>query len=297
MRSEGLGPRGIEPRPQALTPHPFPERFITMHNEIAQMFELTGQVAFVVGGARDLGFDAACTLAGAGADVIITSRTAASSEASADKLREKYGVNVLPLAVDQTEFVQVAAVVEKAAAWKGRIDVLVNNAGGGSGKSAALLFERDPADIDGLIQLNLNGMLYCCRQVGPVMAKRGRGKIINIASIAGLVGRDRKMYERNDMLGQPIDYAAAKAGVIGATLDLAAYMAPMGIFVNAISPGGFNRNLPDTFVCEYSNATAMGRMGRDGIDLNGAILFLASAASDYVTGQNLVVDGGFTLWH
>ncbi len=268
-----------------------------MHNEIAQMFELTGQVAFVVGGARDLGFDAACTLAGAGADVIITSRTAASSEASADKLREKYGVNVLPLAVDQTEFVQVAAVVEKAAAWKGRIDVLVNNAGGGSGKSAALLFERDPADIDGLIQLNLNGMLYCCRQVGPVMAKRGRGKIINIASIAGLVGRDRKMYERNDMLGQPIDYAAAKAGVIGATLDLAAYMAPMGIFVNAISPGGFNRNLPDTFVCEYSNATAMGRMGRDGIDLNGAILFLASAASDYVTGQNLVVDGGFTLWH
>ena len=105
------------------------------------------------------------------------------------------------------------------------------------------------------------------------------------------------MYDRNDMAGQPIDYAGAKAGVIGMTKDLAALVAPQGVYVNAISPGGFNRNLSDGFVRDYSERTALGRMGRDGIDLKGAILFLATPASDYVVGQNLVVDGGFELWH
>ena len=89
----------------------------------------------------------------------------------------------------------------------------------------------------------------------------------------------------------------AKAGVIGMTLDLAGLLSPMGIQVNAISPGGFARNLSDDFVRDYSERTPMGRMGRDGIDLKGAALFLASPASDYVTGLNLVVDGGFSIWH
>ena len=129
------------------------------------------------------------------------------------------------------------------------------------------------------------------------MTEQRSGKIINIASIAGLLGRDRKMYERNHMLGQPVDYAGAKAGVIGMTKDLAALMAPQGVYVNVISPGGFNRDLSDGFVQDFSERTALGRMGRDGIDLKGAILFLASAASDYVVGQNLVVDGGFEIWH
>ena len=194
-----------------------------------------------------------------------------------------------------------AAAKEKAAAaaeaWKGRVDVLLNNAGGGSGNSPALLFERDAQDIDQLIRLNLNGVLYCCREVGRGMGRRGEGRIINIASIAGLLGRDRKMYERNGMLGQPIDYAAAKAGVIGLTRDLAALMGPMGVNVNAISPGGFQRDLSEGFVRDFSERTAIGRMGRDGIDLKGAILFLASPASDYVVGHNLVVDGGFEVWH
>ena len=128
------------------------------------------------------------------------------------------------------------------------------------------------------------------------MAGQGHGKIINIASIAGIIGRDRRMYERNEMAGQPIDYAAAKAGVIGMTLDLAGLLSPNGVGVNAISPGGFNRNLPEGFVHDYADRTPLGRMGRDGVDLKGAILFLASPASDYVTGHNLVVDGGFTSW-
>ena len=266
-------------------------------NEIRELFDLSGKVAFITGGARHLGNDAASVLAAAGADLVITSRKLESANESAEKLKSMYEVDVLGLQLDQTSFEQVAEVSDKAHAWKGQVDVLVNNAGGGSGKSPGRLFDRDPKDIDHLIQTNLTGMIYCCREVGRVMSEQERGKIINIASIAGILGRDRKMYDRNQMSSQPIEYAAAKSGVIGLTLDLAALLAPSQVYVNSISPGGFNRNLSDSFVRDFSERTAMGRMGRDGIDLKGAILFLASPASDYVTGHNLVVDGGFSIWH
>lgn len=268
-----------------------------MHEEIGKMFDLTGKVALITGGARNLGFDGACVLAGAGADLVVTSRSQSSAEKAAIELSDKYGVDVLGLPLDQSEFKQVEAMVKKAQAWKGHVDILLNNAGGGSGKSVAYLFDRDPRDIDELIRINLTGVLYCCREVGRVMSERGAGKIINIASIAGMLGRDRKMYDRNGMLGQPIDYAASKGGVIGLTYDLAALLGPQGICVNAISPGGFRRDLPEGFAKDYSERTALGRMGRDGIDLNGAILYLASSASDYVAGHNLVVDGGFSILH
>lgn len=263
-----------------------------------ELFNLKGRVAAVTGGARHLGYDMAAILAEAGCDLVITSRTAASAEKAAEQLRADWQCDVLPLEVDIADHDRVDRFAEEAEAWKGHVDILVNNAGGGSGASAGHLFQRDPADIVNLIHINLVGPLMCCKAVAPKMAERGHGKIINIASIAGILGRDRRMYERAEMSGQPIDYAAAKAGVIGMTLDLACLLAPMGIHVNAISPGGFGpRELSDGFVRDFSERTAMGRMGRDGVDLKGAALFLASPASDYVVGQNLVVDGGFSIWH
>jgi NAD(P)-dependent dehydrogenase (short-subunit alcohol dehydrogenase family) len=265
-------------------------------SEIVSMFDLTGQVAIVTGGAVNLGFDAASVLAAAGCSVAITSRDPGRGRHSAEKLQREYGVDTLSLPLDQTEYTQVEEVAGKVERWKGGIDILVNNAGGGSGSSPALLFDRDPADIDRLLAVNLNGIIYCCRQIGQGMAARHKGKIINIASVAGVVGRDRRMYERAGMKGQPVDYAAAKAGVIGLTRDLAGYLGPMGVCVNAISPGGFERGQPEEFVKDYSDRTPLGRMGRDGVDLKGAVLFLASPASDYVTGHNLVVDGGFSIW-
>lgn len=268
-----------------------------MHHEIEEMFDLQGRVALVTGGARDLGYDAACVLAAAGTDLVITSRDLASAESTAEELRKTYPIDVLALALDQTDSGAVVQTMDRAIEWKGRIDVLVNNAGGGFGESPGYLFDRDPADIDGLIRLNLTGTLWCCREIGRHMEERRSGKIINIASVAGLVGRDRKMYDRNNMSGQPIDYAGAKAGVLGITRDLACLLGPKGVYVNAISPGGFKRNLSDGFVKDFSERTALGRMGKDGIDLKGAILFLASSASDYVVGQNLAVDGGFEIWH
>lgn len=265
---------------------------------LPDMFRLNGKVAVVTGGARHLGLDMAGALAEAGADLVITSRDLAHAEESAAALRSAHKVDVLPLSLDQTQHAQVAELAQKASRWKGHVDVLINNAGGTpGGGGAAHLFERRPEDVVSLITTNLVGALYCCQEFGRIMAKQGHGKIINIASIAGLVGRDRRMYERNGMKGQPIDYAAAKAGVIGMTTDLAGLLSPMGVHVNCISPGGFAReNLPEGFVRDYADRTPMRRMGRAGMDLKGAALFLASAASDYVTGHNLVVDGGFSLW-
>jgi NAD(P)-dependent dehydrogenase (short-subunit alcohol dehydrogenase family) len=263
-----------------------------------ELFRMNGKVAVVAGGARHLGFDMAEILAEAGCDLIITSRTVENAETAAEKLRQKFGRDVLALALDVRVYAQVEELAQKAFDWKDHVDVLVNNAGGNMSRSPAHLFSRSPEDMADLINANLLGTLYCCKAFGERMVEQKSGKIINIGSIAGLVGRDRRMYERNSMLGQPIDYAAAKAGIIGATRDLAGLLSPMGVYVNCISPGGFGpRDIPPGFVADYSDRTPLGHMGRDGIDLKGAALFLASPASDYVTGQNLVVDGGFCLWH
>ena len=265
---------------------------------IREMFDLTGKVAVIIGGARDFGFYMGDVLAEAGCDLVLTSRSLASAQQTAEKLRAKHRRDMLPLALDVTQQPQIAKMARQAADWKGHVDILINNAGGTPpGKGKAHLFERAPEDAAELIAINLLGSLYCCQEFGRLMAKQGHGKIINIASMAGLIGRDRRMYERHDMRGQPIDYAAAKAGVIGMTRDLAGLLSPKGVHVNCISPGGFDRGkLPAGFVKDYSDRTPLGRMGRDETDLRGATLFLASRASDYVTGHNLVVDGGFTIW-
>jgi len=264
---------------------------------IPEMFSLRGKVAIVTGGARYLGCDIAEVFAEAGCALVITSHRAAAAERAARSLRSSHHAEVLPLRVDITILRQVRALARRAQAWKGQVDILVNNAGGTPEKGPRHLFERRPGDIVKLLAVNLIGSLLCCREIGRIMAQQGHGKIVNIASVAGLVGRDRRMYQRHGMRGQPVDYAAAKAGVIGMTRDLAALLSPMGIHVNSISPGGFARdNLPPAFVRDYSRRTPLGHMGRPGIDLKGAVLFLASAASDYITGHNLVVDGGFSIW-
>jgi NAD(P)-dependent dehydrogenase (short-subunit alcohol dehydrogenase family) len=266
---------------------------------VLDSFKLDGKVAIITGGARHLGHDMAEALAEAGCNLAITSRDLGRAKAAAESLSDRFGVDVLPVALDVTDFSAVQAVVERVFSWKGRIDVLINNAGGGGGGASIPtdFFERPVEAIEALIAANLLGTIYCSKTAGKHMADSGSGKIINIASIAGLVGRDRGMYERTGLSGQPVDYAAAKAGIIGFTRDLAAYLAPRGVCVNAISPGGFERGQPREFVEAYSERTALGRMGRDGVDIKSAALFLASPASDYITGENLVVDGGFTIWH
>jgi NAD(P)-dependent dehydrogenase (short-subunit alcohol dehydrogenase family) len=260
-------------------------------------WDLNGKVAIITGGARGLGYDMACALASAGCNLILTSRFKNSLEEPVQHLKTKYNVEVMGLELDHRHFNQVSDMAEKAMAFKGSIDILINNAGGGSGSGESDFFLRSPEEMADMLSNNLLGAMYCCREIGKIMSKQNSGKIINIASIAGMVGRDRSMYRKNQKTEQTIDYAAAKAGIIGMTRDLAAYLAPYHICVNSISPGGFySKNLPDGFVADYNKATALGRMGEYGRDIKGTILFLSSHASDYITGQNLVVDGGFTIW-
>lgn len=270
-----------------------------MHKEIETLFSLKNKTALITGGASVLGFEAAGILAAAGCAIAITSRQLEKAQKAAAQIQSQYQVDVLALEMDHTKAEDVENCAAALKRWRSKLDILVNNAGGGSGSNIAYLFERNAKDIYDSVQTNLTGMIYCCKAFGKMMEAQKEGKIINIASIAGMIGRDRRMYEKAGMRGQPVDYAAAKAGVIGLTRDLAGFLSPKGIYVNSISPGGFtgiSRNHDQTFVEAYSDRTPLGRMGRDGEDLKGVILFLASAASDYITGQNIVVDGGFSIW-
>src|SRR5689334_186381 len=143
-----------------------------MHADVAALFDLTGKVAVVTGSARDLGSDAASILAAARCHVALTSRTAESARQSAERLAAQCGVDTFSAALDQRKFAEVERCAKSAAEWKGRVDVLVNNAGGGSGNSPGNLFLREPADSAHLIDVNLTGALYCCREFGRIMAQQ-----------------------------------------------------------------------------------------------------------------------------
>ena len=147
-----------------------------------------------------------------------------------------------------------------------------------------------------MIETNLTGTFLCTQAAARIMMPARRGAIINIASIAALVGRHRQMYEGLDMRPNLVDYAASKAGILGFTRDAAAELAPYGIRVNAISPGGIERKQPAEFIRRYADATALGRMDREGLDIKGAAVLLASDAGAYITGENIVIDGGFVVF-
>ncbi|MSV28635.1 MAG: SDR family oxidoreductase [Bryobacterales bacterium] len=264
-----------------------------------ELFKLDGKVAVVTGAARNLGYDMALALAEAGADLVITSRRLAEARAAADRIRGATGRGVLPVEMEVTVETQVEQMVETALAEYGRIDILVNNAGNVAKSTPETApFERRALEAwSEVVAVNLTGVFLCSKHVVARAMKPARsGNIINIASTAGVVGKDRRQYWDTGMGGATLDYHAAKGGVISMTRDMAAYLAPDGIRANCISPGGFWRNQPPQFVERYNANVPMGRMGQDGKELKGAVVFLASEASSYVTGHNLVVDGGLTAW-
>ena len=261
------------------------------------MFELKGKVALLTGATMWLGRDMAEVFAENGCDIIITSRIKEKAQKAADEISQKYGVEAIGLPLDVNSAESVELLAKDAYSWKGHIDILVNNSGGGSGASEGHIFDRSYEAIENMIKTNLTGTIFVCKAVGKYMKEQKSGKIINIGSIAGMVGRDRRMYYNANKMEQPVDYAAAKGGVIALTRDLAAVLAPYNVNVNCISPGGFDKgDLPEEFVRLYGDRTPLGNMGRMGTDIKGAALFLATSASDYVTGVNLAVDGGFSSW-
>jgi len=254
---------------------------------IKQLFDLTGRAAIVSGGSMGLGLQMAEGLAEMGANLVLCARKKERCEEAAESLRS-LGVQVLALGCDVKDKAATQQIVEETLATFGRVDVLVNNAGVSWG---APVEDMTLEQWDKVLSTNLTGTFLFCQAVGKAMAAQGSGKIINIASVAGLGGASAEL--------QAIGYHASKGGVIAFTKDLACKWAPRNIQVNAIAPGWFPTHMSGWIIEHRKDSLLekipLGRFGSDH-DLKGAVVFLASDASAYVTGHVLVVDGGQTAW-
>lgn len=256
---------------------------------IQALFDLTGKVAIVTGGSRGLGLEMAEGLGEAGAKVIITARRAPDLHAAEAHLRA-LGIEVFAFQGSVADPATVQQLVQAALARFGRIDILVNNAGISWG---APTLEMPLEKWQAVIDTNLTGAWVLSQAVCQVMVSQGQGgRIINIASVAGLQGSPPSHLSA-------IGYHASKAGLVGLTRTLATHMGPHNILVNAICPGFFptkmTKGVLEKAGDELGQAAPLGRIGRPG-ELKGVAVFLASAASSYITGQVLPVDGGSTAW-
>lgn len=279
---------------------------------IADLFDLSGRVAVVTGGAGLLGSEFCQTLASAGAHVIVADVDEQAAAALAHSLNTRWPLSetsveiprAMAIGTDVSKAGPVQIMVASTLRNFGRLDVLVNSAAldpkfdpqhGGAHTNS---FEGYPLEAwNRALEVNLTGMFLCCQAVVVPMLSQGAGVIINVSSIYGLVGPDQRIYQREDERPQykPVYYSVTKAGVLGLTRYLATYYAGKNIRVNALTPGGVFNQHDQSFVQAYSARTVLGRMARKD-EMNGALLFLASQASAYMTGANLVVDGGWTSW-
>lgn len=257
---------------------------------IRELFSLRDRVALVTGGAGRYGRQICYALAEAGAMVIVASRNRDKCEVFVEELREADGeAGALRLDISNREsLLSVAATIE--ARW-GRLDILFNNA---VAVHAAPVAEHSVEDWARAMDANSTALYQTICVFGEMMAKRNAGSIVNIASIYGLVSPDFRIYEGCGEMTNPPSYGFAKAGMIQLTRYFAVHFATHRVRVNCISPGGlFSEAMPFQFVEEYARRTPLGRMASVN-DLKGAAVFLASDASAYVTGTNLIVDGGYT---
>jgi NAD(P)-dependent dehydrogenase (short-subunit alcohol dehydrogenase family) len=252
------------------------------------LFALQGRVAIVTGGSVGLGRQMAEGLAEMGADLVLCARKKERAQQAADDLR-KHGVRALAVGCDVSQPGEVRSLVEAALAEFGRLDVLVNNAGTAWGSPAE---DMKPEHWHKVVETNLTGTFLCAQAAGQVMIRQGGGAIVNIASVAGLGGAPP------DLL-QACGYQASKGGVLALTRGLACEWARHGVRVNAIAPGWFPTDMSRKAMERREERLLAGiplnRFG-GGDDLKGAVAFLASPASAYVTGQVLVVDGGQSAW-
>jgi len=274
--------------------------------EILEKFDMTGQVAIVTGGPGLLGKEFCRTLAEAGAAIVVADINEVGAEAAAETL-VKDGYQALGVRTDVTNPESVQALVDKTLITYGRLDVLVNSAAldpkfdpqALAARSTPLdSFEDYPVDAwRQALDVNLTGMFLCCQAAVRPMLVQGKGVLINICSTYGLVGPDQRLYQRDGKQTsyKPVYYSVTKAGVLGLTRYLATYYAGKNIRANALTPGGVFNGHDEVFLQAYSARAVMGRMANKD-EMNGALLFLASDASSYMTGANLVVDGGWTTW-
>ena len=275
-----------------------------MTESIFKKFDMTGKTAIITGAAGLLGKQFCLALAQAGANVVMADLEKKPVLENEVEFRE-IGLNALALEVDVSDPDSTKSMVERALTVFGSVDVLVNSAAldpkfdsAGVSAQGANAFESFSLDAwRQALDVNLTGMFLASQAAVVPMLKQGQGVIVNICSMYGLVGPDQRLYERPDGTRQfkPAYYSVTKAGVLGFTRYLAAYYAGKNIRVNALTPGGVYNDHDEVFTAQYNARTVLGRNANLD-EMKGAMLFLCSDASSYMTGSNLVVDGGWTAW-
>ncbi|MFC4161598.1 SDR family oxidoreductase [Chitinimonas lacunae] len=266
-------------------------------------FRLDGRTALVTGAVGILGRHFCHGLAAAGAAVVVTDLDESECERLAAELRRDHNVPALGLGCDITVPESVDSLVERATRALGDIHILHNNAGGKSSNLDAFYARFEDYSLDEwrrIMAVNIDGTFLVTQAVGRRMVAQGKGgSIIQTASVYGALAPDQRIYEGSEYQGRPISspavYAASKAAVIGLTRYLAAYWADAGIRVNCLCPGGVESGQNEEFRRRYGQRVPLGRMAQAG-EMVGTLLYLASDASSYVTGQVLMVDGGLSAW-
>lgn len=277
-----------------------------LSSRLQSMFDLTGRVAIVTGGSGLMGAHHASILAAAGAHVVLLDLELTRPWTRAENLQQTYGQQCAGLAADVTSEPSLLQAKQKILETFGRVDILINNAAnnpkvaaGATGTQWSRL-ENLPLEVwNADIAVGLTGAFLCSRIFGYEMASRSQGVIVNISSDLGVIAPDQRIYRQEGLAEdqqpvKPVTYSVVKTALIGLTRYLASYWAEQNVRVNAISPGGIFVDQPEAFTRKLHQLIPMKRMARED-EYEGAILFLCSDASSYMTGHNLIVDGGRTV--
>jgi len=261
-----------------------------------KLFDMTEKTVIITGAAGLLGEQYAKGLSEYGANVVLADMDYSKSKILTKELSEKFHTSPFPIKVDVSKKNSIKNLVNKTLKKYSKIDVLINNAAyQGNNKIRSTTFVDLPlSEWNKAISVNLTGMFLSCQEVGKIMEKQKKGVIINISSTYGLVAPDQRIYGKSKQ-NAAIFYSATKSGVLNLTRYLASYWNKKGIRVNTLTPGGVEKGQDSSFIKKYSEKTMLGRMAKKD-DYVGAMIFLASDASSYMTGSNLVVDGGWTAW-
>ena len=268
-------------------------------------FSLKGRVAIVTGGAGLLGVRHGEAIAAAGGIPVLADLRGADAEARASEIAAASGGAAMGLACDVTRAESIASLLQAVLARFGRIDILVNNAANNPkveapGRSFSRLENFPLEQWDADLAVGLTGPFLCAKIIGGALARQRRGAIVNISSEYGVIAPDQRLYRQDDVpLDQqpvkPVTYTVAKAGLHGLTIYLATYWADAGVRVNTITLGGVESGQPAEFLQRAAAKIPLGRMAQPH-DFQGALVYLCSDAAAFVTGANLVVDGGKTIW-
>jgi len=267
---------------------------------IPESFSVRDKVIVITGALGLLGTTYSDGFSQCGAHVVIVDLDGEICAQRAKEIGQKNSTQPLGVKCDITQKEQVKKMVQEVISQFGRIDVLVNNAQSRTTEKYFAPLESYPLEEwERVMKVDVNGMFLCAQAVAREMEPRGMGSIINISSIYGVVSPDQRIYEgatyKGKQINTPLVYSTSKGAVISFTRYLATYLAKYGIRVNTVTPGGVYSGQNETFVKQYSQRCPLGRMATPE-EIFYTVHFLASDASSYITGHNLIVDGGWTIW-